>query len=451
MNLLLDAGANPNAKNCEGEGPIFTAIRWDQPEVISILSHRGCEINGLNRQGLTPLAVAANFQSPGLVKALLDCDATREVSGVPDDQIDFLTSSKLPKTNNIELLNKPMTANNAQRNKKNVRVAETQQISELFDIVANNQSDQLSKRISEGIDPNSHANYTNETLLHAAVAYGASECVHLLIKAGADVNAQTALYQESPLHIAIQEGFFDIFHDLIRNGADIEIMNCEGEGPLFTAVKYDRVEMFRVLIRKGADVNKVNYGGLAPIHFSVMDSNEFLTDSLLYYGANPANGELNPYLYAFRAGDKTIANNLEIVAPTLATATKLSPEIFRVIKEDNVQALNKLIIKGFDLNLIDVLEGSPLHCATEHNSINCVKLLVENGANVNIRSIQRHETPLQIAIRKNYTELYDYFIGLNVDLSLRNKDVTYSIFWSFLLLFMKMPSFMQFVRTTRKF
>lgn len=196
------------------------------------------------------------------------------------------------------------------------------------------------------------------------------------------------------------------------------------DSPLFTAVKYDQVEMFRFLVRKGADVNKINFGGLTPIHFAVMDGNEFLTNSLLYYGADPAKGGMNPYLYAFRAGDKEIANNLEIASPMLATATRLSPDIFKAIKEDNSAQLNKFIIKGFDLNLIDVLEGSPLHCAVEHNAINCVKLLIENGANINIRNIQKHETPIQIAIRKKHYEIYKYLLSLEkIDFSLRNKDI----------------------------
>ena len=187
--------------------------------------------------------------------------------------------------------------------------------------------------------------------------------------------------------------------------------------------------MFRVLVRRGADVNKVNHGGLTPIHFAVMDGNDFLTNSLLYYSADPTKGGMNPYLFAFRAGEKEIANNLEIAAPTLATATRLSPDIFKAIKVDDSAQLNKFIIKGFDLNLIDVLEGSPLHCAVEYNAINCVKLLVENGANINIRNIQRHETPIQIAIRKKHYEIYKYLLSLDkIDFTLRNKEILILIF-----------------------
>jgi ankyrin repeat protein len=430
VSLLLDAGANPNAKNCDGESPIFTAIRWGQPEVISVLAHRGCDINGLNGQGLTPLAVAANFQSAGLVKALLACNATREVSGVPESELDVLTTQKFPLVNPIERLNKPMTANRSSRASKDVRSCETSDASALFDLVANNQSDSLKTEIEKGINASATAVYTGESLLHAAVAYGASECVHLLLEAGADVNATTTLYQESPLHLAIQEGFFDIFHDLVRHGADIESQNCEGEGPIFTAVKYNRVEMFRVLVRRGAAIHQLNFGGLAPIHFAVMDGNVFLTDSLLYHGATPAKGELNPYLFAFRAGDREIANNIQISAPSLAVPTRLTPGVFAAIKANDTDTLARLIIKGFDVNLVDVLEGAPLHCAVESDALDCLKLLIDNGANINVRSIQRLETPLQIAIRKNNKRIYDYLLQFEIDFTLRNKDGENTLFYA---------------------
>ena len=428
ITLLLDAGAEPNARNCDGEGPIFSAIRWDQPEIIPLLAQRGCDINAINRQKLTPLAVAVNFESPALVKALLACDAKREVSGVSDEQLDMYAGEKAPKVSNVEILTRPMSANNAVRNRRNVRNAG--EANALFDIVANNQAAKLKDAIEAGADVNAKVPLTDESLLHTAVTYGASECVDLLLKAGADVNAQTGLYGETPLHIAIQEGFFDIFHALVRGGADIERTTCEGEGPLFTAVKYNRIEMFRVLVRKGANVNVVDFGGLCPIHFAVMDANEFLVESLLWHGADATKGDLNPYLYAFRAGESDVANDLQIAAPILATATKLPRGIFQVIKRDDSAALNRMLIKGFDVNLIDVLEGAPLHCAVEHHAMACMKLLIDNGANVNIRNIQRWETPIMVAIRTGNKDAYEYLLKYDIDFTIRNKEGENALFYA---------------------
>jgi ankyrin repeat protein len=335
----------------------------------------------------------------------------------------------VPLVNPIERLNKPMTANKSTRASKDVRSGDDPLSRELFDLVANNQSTELVTRLENGADPTTETLYTGETLLHAAVAYGASECVHALLEAKANVNATTALFQESPIHLAIQEGFFDIFHDLIRHGADIESQTCEGEGPIFTAVKYNRIEMFRVLVRKGADVNKLNFGGLAPIHFAVMDGSLFFTDSLLWHGANPTKGELNPYLFAFRAGDSQIAHSIQIAAPSLAVPTQLHSGVFSVIKANDVPGLQRLIFKGFDLNLIDVLEGAPLHCAVEHDAFDCMKILIDNGANVNARTIQKLETPIQIAIRTKNDRIYHYLMQHKVDLSLRNKEGESALFY----------------------
>lgn len=154
---------------------------------------------------------------------MLECGATRETSGVPEEKLNELSKNPEDKSDH------PIPTKKTSVNKKNIRVAEDEKTSQLFDIVANNQVDELEKIIQQGgFDPNVRANYTNETLLHTAATYGSFECVKKLIESGADVNAQTALYQESPLHIAIQEGYFEIFYILIRNGADIESSNCEG-------------------------------------------------------------------------------------------------------------------------------------------------------------------------------------------------------------------------------
>lgn len=158
-----------------------------------------------------------------MVKVLLECGATREVSGVPEEKLEELSK----KTDDTK--SQPIPTKKKGVPKKNIRVAEDEKTSQLFDIVANNDIEELEKIIEQGaFDPNVRANYTNETLLHTATTYGSFECAKKLIESGADVNAQTALYQESPLHIAIQEGYFEIFYCLVRNGADIESPNCEG-------------------------------------------------------------------------------------------------------------------------------------------------------------------------------------------------------------------------------
>ena len=126
------------------EGPIFTAIRWNNPDVIPLLSQRGSEINALNQENLTPLAVAVSLDSTDLAKVLLECGATREVSGVPEEKLDVLSknSDELTKKN-------PLPPKNTGVSKKNIRVAEDEKASQLFDLVPNNDIESLDKIIKE--------------------------------------------------------------------------------------------------------------------------------------------------------------------------------------------------------------------------------------------------------------------------------------------------------------
>ena len=94
---------------------------------------------------------------------------------------------------NIEMFNRPITANNTRRCEKDVRATINPNESFLFDIVANNQSEKLLEAISNGANVNIKAMYTNENLLHIAASYGATECAKILIKEGINVNSQTDL------------------------------------------------------------------------------------------------------------------------------------------------------------------------------------------------------------------------------------------------------------------
>ncbi|EAX87406.1 ankyrin repeat protein, putative [Trichomonas vaginalis G3] len=418
INLLLDAGADPNVKNCDDEGPIFTAIRWGNPDIISLLADRGCILNDVNKFGQTPYGVATHFQSRKSTSALVSCGVTPQISGVPS----ILSLDKM---------NKPLVGGSEKKKVFGFRQSPPG-ISDLFEVVSTNQVQVLQDQLKKGIKINEVANFNKETLLHSAVLYGSTDCVEVLIQNGALVNEKTEFGLESPLQIAIREGFFDIFFLLIRNGADIESENCDGETPIFQAVKANRIEMFRVLVRRGADVNHQNVSGFTPINFAVLASNKFMVEALLFYGATFPQGQFNPYMFAFKAGDDEIANIIQCESPNLAEETRLPPNLFQIIKANNMDELQALITKGFRLDLVDSLEGSPLHCACRADAIDCVKLLIESGADVNIIDIQNRETPFMTAINSQSEQsIRELLQNADADLvNVRNKEGETSLFYA---------------------
>lgn len=428
--LLLDAGAEVDAKNCDMEGPVFTAIRWCRPNMIPLLAQRGANLNDINLLGQTPLAVAMNFESKCVIKALLDAGAVEEISGISKSKLDLL-QLEFPKTDTVETMNRPMPVNSNKEHKKCFREADPD-VSELFECVSKNQVDILEEKLKESPEKsNGTAKFNLEGLLHAAATYGATECVSALIRYGANVNSLTECDIESPLHIAIREGYFDMFFELLRNGADIEATNCDGETPIFTAVKNNRIEFFRVLTRMGASTNHINFGGISPIHFAVMASNRFMVQSLLYYGADPALGNLNPYMYAFKSSEFEIASIVQKKAPELSKETHLPNNVFSIIQRDDVAELNILLNMGFEIDQVDPLEGSPLHSAVRNGSVGCINFLLSRGANINVVDTQRNETPFMTSIGRNeeITQLLLQVEGIDV-VTIKNKDGESSLFYA---------------------
>ena len=95
-------------------------------------------------------------------------------------------------------------------------------------------------------------NYEN---LIDAVFAGGLEAVIALIDVGADLNIQHDLFGWTPLHVAAFQGYIGIVRVLIDAGADLNIQDDEGETPLHAAAREENADIAKVLIDAGADLN----------------------------------------------------------------------------------------------------------------------------------------------------------------------------------------------------
>jgi len=85
------------------------------------------------------------------------------------------------------------------------------------------------------------------------------------------------------------------------------------------------------------------------------------------------------------------------------------PIHFNVI-ENNIKGLKKNLNEGFDIDTLGEYASSPLHYACREGHIEMVKILVENGANVNIQN--------------HYSTIYPIFDAIT---SVSNKKNSFSI------------------------
>jgi len=56
LEILLAAGADPNARDSRGRCPLHYAIRWSRPiEIVNVLLDSGANVNAQTVEGISPL------------------------------------------------------------------------------------------------------------------------------------------------------------------------------------------------------------------------------------------------------------------------------------------------------------------------------------------------------------------------------------------------------------
>ena len=72
---LLNAGADPKARDKDDNTPLHGAAASGTPETVMALLNAGAEIEARNEDGDTPLHRAARWSNPEMVMALLNAGA----------------------------------------------------------------------------------------------------------------------------------------------------------------------------------------------------------------------------------------------------------------------------------------------------------------------------------------------------------------------------------------
>ena len=160
---------------------------------------------------------------------------------------------------------------------------------------------------------------------------------------------------------------------IIENKIDVNIKNKKGQTPLF---KIHNLEIVNFLIKHGADVNAESTRGETPLHYS-MDKPK-ITKVLIENGAN-VNAKINSSFNIKINGE--ITNVLENFTP-----------LHLAVMNDNIETAKLLIEHGADVNTTDAVY-TPLY---EVRSLQMIKLLIENGANV-LHTNRFGTTPLHLA------------------------------------------------------
>ncbi len=85
VELLIDKGAELEARNNHGNTPLMVAVLHSRPEIVQLLIDKGAKVEARNNHGNTPLISAVSYSKPEIVKLLLDAGADLEARNKDDE------------------------------------------------------------------------------------------------------------------------------------------------------------------------------------------------------------------------------------------------------------------------------------------------------------------------------------------------------------------------------
>jgi len=443
--LMLTAAATAVASVSEADRQLFDALRAQDPETALYALSSGADAKAREPDGTTPLHYAAHHGDTRLIGALLKAKAD------PNAVNDFgaMPLAEAAVSGNAEAIRLLLKAG------ADVESANPEGQTALMVVARAGKIDAAKLLLKAGANVNARERWASQTALMWAAARGHPEMIRLLLKSGAEVNARGATREWArrvtseprpkgmnrggftPLLYAAREGCIDCARELLKGGADIDLPDPDQTTPLVVALMSLRFDFAMFLIENGADVDRWDLYGQTPLYVAVdmntlpkggrpdIPSEDFTTglqvaEALLKKGANP-NIPLKlrpPYRnYIFdRGGDGILSTG----------ATPL----LRAAKGGDVEAVQLLLQYKADYKFPTESGVTPLMVAagnghganptrgrykTDEQAAECVRLLIEAGADVN-EATRTRQTALHSAAAKGWNETVKLLAAKGADL-----------------------------------
>ena len=413
IRILLKQHAEVNAPQVDGMTALHWAAHLDNLETAKLLIQAGADVKGTNRYGVTPLSLACANGNTALVELLLAAGADPNTT-VRGGETVLMTAARTGKTGPV----KALLARGA-----HVEAKERRGQTALMWAAADGHAAVVDLLIKAHADFRTALAESGFTPLFFAVREGRTDVVRVLLKAGADVNETMQPRKisgkgprkgPSPLVLAVENGHFDLAVALLEAGADPNEQHSgftalhtltwvrkpnrgdgdDGDPAPIGSGNLSSLQFVKKLVAHGADVNaRLESGksgkalltrkGATPFLLAAVTADVPYMKILVELGANPTlpNSEGATPLMA--------AAGLGCLAPTEEAGTE--PEV--------VEAVEYLLSLGGDLNTVDDNGETAMHGAAYKSLPQVVKILADQGANIEIwnRKNKWGWTPLRIA------------------------------------------------------
>ncbi|PSN36090.1 hypothetical protein C0J52_20529 [Blattella germanica] len=398
-------------KDVNGHDPTHLAAMFGHVHIMKWLVRQRCLLDKPNKRGWTPLHVSVEFNQCEIVDFLIRKGMNLQIQTLNksmtalhiaarlglDDMVSFLLSkgSDVNAENEKGLLplHYAVKNNNVTCVKMLFNVAATliksndkESYRILFMASTVDAADSMRFLIQNGIkiDLRDSNKYTP---LHISACNGSLNTTRILLEKGANVNARNNKLK-TPLHLAVHNGHCDVIRLLLQFGADVAAICSLGHNAAHYAAVKNNLSCLQLLVSAGCDLNVFSKDG-APIHIAAFLGHTDIVSLLLENGVS-----------VNATGDFSIT------------------PLILAISECRYETSEFLIRNKADVNLFSYSTEhiTPLHMAAMLGDIRSIKLLIENKASVDLRSI-KGDTPLILAVKNGHFDAAKELVHAGADIN----------------------------------
>lgn len=371
---LLKAGADPNALVGEGETPLMTAARTGNPKAVQLLVAHGAQVNAKTKGGQTALMWAAAEGHTAAVTTLLSAGADLSArSGATTTPARAPVSPAAPAPSSSTPAARPVIDVTAS---PPIRLPRTGGFTALLFGVREGQRETVSTLLAAGADPNDTLPDGTSALVLAATN-GHFELARLLLDRGADPNADKQGWTALHALTWVRRPNFGF----------------NPPGPVTTG-NLDSLGLVRALVAHGANVNA---------RMTKEPTNGY-RNALNRIGATPllmagrlADAPLMRLLVELGADPKILNEDNTTLLMVSSGVGIHSPGEDPGTEEEALECVKIALELGGNVNALDLNDETALHGAAYRGANSIVQLLVDRGANTFTTKNAYGWTPLKIA------------------------------------------------------
>jgi len=440
MKLLLAAGANPNTiyDSWHQQPLLFNTIYDNQPDIAKLLIDAGADVNFKDKDGNRPLTLAIN-RNAIITEMLLNAKGIEVTVQEPYYERDtpLIDAAYNGEAKLVKLLIAKGAAVDAKNGRGETALMQTAwhestDIAEMLlkaganvniksntgrtAIVIASNAKMLKLLLEAGAEVNVQDEYGYTALNNAVTKKEATTMITMLLKAGAKINQGNP----TPLMKAAEEGEADIIKLLIASGANVNAYNDYGDTALIYAVRANKIESVKVLLDAGANPNLSNKGGVSAV--TIAANNGYKEISQLFVKSGKVEDTL---LTASLRGDvKAVKEFIKKGANVNEKDNNGFTILMLTARQNNPEIIKLLLDAGADMNAVSgeaTFDGkyTALALAAGNNQVENIKLLLAAGAKVNVKDL-RQNTPLHYAA--NNEEMTKMLLAAGADVNAKGED-----------------------------